>query len=448
MLGRGVAGSAASNPDEVFAGVRHLLTGADIAGANLESPLTTRPHTSRNENVVLASPDSAAILADAGFDVVSLPNNHAADAGPPGILDTIAAVEAVGLRTVGAGADSDAAAAPLEILISGLVVGFLAFDTTGVAPAAGEEPGVAVWDRATGPATVAALRATSDIVVVSIHGGSEYLPTNDPQMADIAEELVAAGADVVWGHGAHVMQPVYPSELDHRAVVATSLGNFIFDQSGPGRTTGAMLEVLAGAAGVVAYRVAVTEHGERRVSFVEWEQPEGDAVWLDGAWWSLVGPHRLDDPGHTTIAAFRHGDLTAAAEGDVTGTGARHVVASFRRPFAETDYARLRPDTQWADRTGRSAHLGVYTMDNLTEVWVAGSVSMPVADLAVCTGSIAVAHDSLDDSTVMATGAWVWNGFGFATAPDLPGRGTAGCADVDGDGRTEPVVVNRAEVAP
>jgi poly-gamma-glutamate synthesis protein (capsule biosynthesis protein) len=448
MLGRGVAGSVASDPDEVFAGVRHLLTGADIAGANLESPLSSRPHVSPNENVILAPPESAAVLAGAGFDLVSLPNNHAADAGLPGILDTIAAVDAVGLRTVGAGADAEAAATPLEISISDLAVGFLAFDATGVAPAAGDGPGVMVWDGATGPAMVAALRATSDIVVVSIHGGSEYLPTNDPVIGDIAEQMVAAGADIVWGHGAHVMQPVYAIELDRRAVVATSLGNFIFDQSGPGRTTGAMLEVLAGAAGVVAYRVAVTEHGDRRVHFVEWEQPEGDAAWFDGSWWSLVGPQRLDDPGHTTVAAFRHGDLSAAAEGNVTGNGTRHVVASFRRPFVETDYARLRPDTQWADRAGRSAHVGVYTMGDLTELWVAGSVAMPVAELAVCPGAIAVAHDSLDDATVTATGAWVWNGFGFATAPDLPGAGTPGCADVDGDGGTEPVILNRTTTSP
>jgi poly-gamma-glutamate synthesis protein (capsule biosynthesis protein) len=448
MLGRGIAATVASDPDELFASVRHLLAAADIAGANLESPLTSRPHSSTNENVVLASPASATVLAGAGFDVVSLPNNHAADAGPLGILDSIAAAEAVGMQTVGAGSDATAAKTPLEVPVGDLVVGFLAFDATGMSEAAGEGPGVMVWDDEVGPSLVAGLRATSDVVVVSIHGGSEYLVTNDPLMRDIAGSVVAAGADVVWGHGAHVMQPVYAVEEARRAVVATSLGNFIFDQSGPGRSTGAILEVLAGAAGVIAYRVAVTEHGDRRVRFVEWQQPVGDAVWLDGGWWTLIGSPRLADPGDVAVEPFRHGDLTAAAEGDVTGSGTRYVVASFRRPFVETDYARLRPDTQWVDDSGRSAHVGVYSRTNLDEVWVAGSVSMPVAGLAVCSGSISVTHDSLDDAAVTASGAWVWNGFGFATAPDLPGAGTPGCADVDLDGRTEPVIVDRVTASP
>ena len=438
----------ASEPDAVFAGVRHLLAGADIAGANLESPLTDRPHTSTNENVLLASPEVAEVLATAGFDVVSLPNNHAGDAGPLGILDTIRATEAAGLRPVGAGADAVAAAAPLEVRVGDLTIGFLAFDATGRGPAAGEGPGVMVWDGEAAPPMVAAVRAAVDLVVVSIHGGSEYLPTNDPLMRAVAAEAVAAGADVVWGHGAHVVQPVYSVEGARGAVVATSLGNFIFDQSGPGRSSGAILEVMAGPSGIVAYRVAVTDHGDRRVRFVEWQQPVGDAVWLDDGWWTLIGLPRLADPSAVAVEPFRHGDLIAAGEGDVTGSGTRYVVASFRRPFVETDYARLRPDTQWADQSGRSAHVGVFSRSTLDEVWVAGAVSMPVAGLAVCSGSISVTHDSLDDATVTASGAWVWNGFGFATAPDLPGPGTPGCADVDLDGRTEPVIIDRVTVSP
>lgn len=444
MLGRGIAALVAADPDAIFSEIRHLLVSADIAGANLESPLTTLPHTGAGKNVILASPDVARVVAGAGFDVVSLANNHAADAGPGGILDTIDATGAAGLRTVGAGEDAAAAGGRLEMRVGDLTVGFVAFDATGAGAAAGNGPGVAVWDDEAGPAAVAAARAANDVVVASVHGGSEYLPTTDPLMRRVAAAAVAAGADVVWGHGAHVMQPVYPVAEGRGAVVATSLGNFIFDQSGPGRSSGAILEVLAGAAGVVAYRVAVTEHGDRRVRFVEWEEPGGDAVWLDGAWWSLVEVPRRAEPTAGSLDEFRHGDLTAVATGDVVGSGTRQVVASFRRPFVETEYNRLVPNTQWADASGRSAHLGVYTAGDLREIWVAGSVLMPIADLEVCAGALAVAHDSLDDGTVTAMGAWTWNGFGFDTAPDLPGAGIAGCADVDRDGRTEPVIVDRA----
>ncbi len=443
MLGRGIAPLASADPDALFAGVRHLLKASDVVAANLESPLTAREASSPEENVLLAEPAAAAVLAAAGFDVLSLPNNHAGDAGPEGILDTISAAEEAGLRTVGAGANAAAAAAPLTIRVADLEVGFLAFDATGAGEPAGEGPGVMTWTANSGPALVAGLREETDVLVVSIHGGTEYLPTNDPLMSRIGAAAVSAGADIVWGHGAHVIQPVYSVGGPRGAVVATSLGNFIFDQSGPGRTSGALLEVLAGAGGVVAYRVALTEHGDRRVRFVEWLEPPGDAVWLDGAWWALIGPTEPVAADIVAIDVFRHGDPTVAARGDVTGGGTRYVVASFRRPFVATDYTRLHPEAQWADSSGRSAHVGVYTADNLDEVWVAGSVLLPIADLAVCSGSIAVAHDSLDDATVSAAGAWTWNGFGFDTAPDLPGAGTPACADVDGDGRTEPVIIDR-----
>jgi hypothetical protein len=76
-------------------------------------------------------------------------------------------------------------------------------------------------------------------------------------------------------------------------------------------------------------------------------------------------------------------------------------------------------------------------------VWVAGSVLLPVADLQVCDGSLAIAHNQLDDAAFVAAGAWTWNGFGFDTAPDIAGAGEPACADIDGDGTTEPMTVGR-----
>jgi hypothetical protein len=226
-------------------------------------------------------------------------------------------------------------------------------------------------------------------------------------------------------------------------VGATSLGNFLFDQSGRDRTTGAMLEVLAGRNGVVAYRVGLAEHADRRVEFVEWLPPDRDAVWLHGSWWNLATEPSRQPLDPVPIDDFPHGDLHAIASGDVTGDGRAEIVASFRRPHKATSLMELRPDVQWADAEGRSAHLGVYDPSDLSEIWVAGTVVMPVANLAVCDGAIATVHNQLDDPGVVAGGAWVWNGFGFDTAPDIPGPGTPACADIDADGLTEPVIINR-----
>lgn len=443
MTGRGVAATIGTDPDAVFADVRHLLNAADIVGANLESPLTALAHVSANENMLEADPATAVDLARAGFDLMSVPNNHSTDAGPEGLIDTIAAVTAAGMVTVGGGADKAAAAEPTVVPIGELAVGFLAFDATGIGLAAANEPGVATWDDIESTAAIQDLRSQVDVLVVSIHGGTEYLRVSDPGMADLAATLGTLGVDVVWGHGAHVVQPVQLLDGSRPTVAATSLGNFLFDQSGRDRTTGAMLEVLADANGVVAYRVGLAEHADRRVRFVEWMPPQGDAGWLHGSWWTLVREPVLTAGTTVQIADFRHGDLVAAAGGDITGDGTPDVVASFRRPHQTTPFMDLHPEVQWADASGRSAHLGVYDPDGLREIWVAGTVLMPIADVAVCDRAIATAHNQLDHQETIAGGAWEWNGFGFDTAPDIPGSGNPGCSDIDGDGATEPVIVDR-----
>ena len=89
MLGRGVARLASASPAAVFAGIAVHLQTADLAVANLESPLTTRPHDpARGPNALEARPAAAKLLAAAGFDALALANNHAGDAGPQTVPDT------------------------------------------------------------------------------------------------------------------------------------------------------------------------------------------------------------------------------------------------------------------------------------------------------------------------------------------------------------------------
>lgn len=438
MVGRGVAGIFDRDPDAVFSGIRHLLAGADVAAANLESPLTARGPLDPLRNDLRGDPSAASVLAAAGFDVLSLANNHVADAGPAGIADARSAIVSAGMAPVGAGATSEDARRPVILEVAGITVGFLAFDATAVEPSSS----VHRWDHGTGTASVQSLAALADVTVVSVHGGSEYLPTTDPFLTGVAEQLVAAGADVVWGHGPHVVQPVtVRTGSAGEAVVATSLGNLLFDQFGEARTTGALLEVLADPDGVIAFRVADVAHPDRRVELVGWKAPLGDAAWLDGSWWTVV--RRLPAVPTTAIRlpAFRHGDLVAAARGEITGDQAAETVAAFRRPSAPTPLSTLLPDHPWIDAHGRSAHVGVYRGEGLEEVWVAGAVLQPVGRLEVCDGSLSVLHTSLDDPAPAGVAAWTWNGFGFDASPVLPFHTGIGCADIDGDGRREPLAI-------
>jgi len=446
MLGRGVA---ALDPTTLFEGVRSVVGTADLAVANLESPLTARPHLAGSgPNALEAPPASAALVAAAGFDAMGVANNHAGDAGPSTVADTVDALAAEGVTPVGAGSTPAEAFRARIVEVDGLRVALLAIDATGVGPrAGGSSAGIAWWDDALVRSAVLEARATADVVAVGVHGGAEYIASTDPGQLRRARLLASWGADVVWGHGPHVIQPVRVIDPDgdgRPTVVATSLGNLLFDQHIPGTRRGALLEVLAGPDGVRALRVGTAEHREGPVTFRGWRPPSGDAVALEGEWWTPareVVPEPIVRP--DDLAGFE-GDVVDAALGDVDGDGRLDVVVAFRRPFRPTEVNVLLPRGSLLDALGRSAHVGLYRPSDLRPRWVAGTLVQPVVSLAPCEGALAVAYSTLDRPAVVATSAWRWGGFGFVPLPELPGPGVPSCADVDDDGALDPIVMGRS----
>jgi hypothetical protein len=379
---------------------------------------------------------------------MSVANNHATDAGRDGLADTLHALDAAGVVGLGAGASIDAAKAPFVHTVEGVTVAFLAFDATHIAlEATATNAGVVGYEVDAAMDAVEGAASKADVVVVSVHGGVEYLMDRDPILSQIGRDLVAAGADVVWGHGPHVAQPVTVIDgvADRRVVVATSLGNLVFDQKQAPTQTGLLLEVLVGSDGVIAHRIGRAEHPDLRPTFVGWDAPIGDAVLLDGEWWSLAGPTELADPLARSLTGFSMGDVTAAAAGDATGDGREDVVVSYRHPFRVNQSNQALPARDWTDASGRSAHLGVFEPYTLRPIWAAGTMLRPVAELAVCDGTVALAFDELDNPSIVATVAWRWWDFGFAVPDELPGPGRPGCADVDRDGMLDPVIVDRQE---
>jgi len=226
------------------------------------------------------------------------------------------------------------------------------------------------------------------------------------------------------------------------SVVASSLGNFLFDQGRADTARGLLLEAVVDRTGVLAYRTGITDNTDGRVHFVEWELPAADAVLWDGEWWNLVRPALLDtDPSALAPPDFPHGDVIDVSYGDLTGDGRDEVVVAYRHPFRANAVNKLYPDHDFTDAAGRSSHLGVFRTADLEPWWGAGTLFTPVGGVVACDGALAVVHTSHDDPSVTATAGWTWRGFGFAVAPSLPGSGEPGCVDVDGDGRTEPVIV-------
>ncbi len=234
MLSRGVAGEIKKNGDDPghpFAKIKNHLNSGDIVFGNLENPVTPGREIMMPERVLRADPGTVTGLQKAGFTVLSLANNHTHDFGTQGLLDTFSYLEQAGLEYAGAGKTENEAFAATYIEAKGYRLAFLAFCDHILLPetclAEADRPGVAYFDRDKMRDAIRKAREKADIVVVSMHAGSEYEPAPDLAQTRFAHLAVDAGADLVLGHHPHVLQRVEEYKGKH---IFYSLGNFIFDQ--------------------------------------------------------------------------------------------------------------------------------------------------------------------------------------------------------------------------
>lgn len=263
MLSRAVAKKMRQHGyDYPFASTTDFIRSADIAFGNLETAITPGPEVLPFEMSFRADPESAAALRDAGFDVLSLANNHTPNFGEEGLLDTLRYLDEVGIVHVGAGKDAVEAGQPMFMSVNGIRFAFLAYNDRDVVPAsyeAGEGAGTAFMRI---PAMVAAVEGAkhfADIVVVSMHSGDEYeIFPNESQTA-FAHAAIDAGAEIVLGHHAHVVQT---SEMYNGKYIFYGLGNFVFDQMWSQETReGLALKVIFTREGVktVSYHPVLIE---------------------------------------------------------------------------------------------------------------------------------------------------------------------------------------------
>jgi poly-gamma-glutamate synthesis protein (capsule biosynthesis protein) len=213
LLGDVMLGRDAHPTPETFAYLKSFLTSADLALANLESPLTDSPAQTSSPYVICAQPENVRYLVNAGFDLLSLANNHRLDCGREGLIETQKTLTDAGLGFIGP--DSE----PVCRSIHGMQLAFLAFDATNR------------FDLDAAVRVVRSARATGAIVIVSIHWGAEYQAGASSDQKQIAGQLADAGAALIWGHHPHVLQPSVWLR-DHKTLVFYSLGNALFDQYG------------------------------------------------------------------------------------------------------------------------------------------------------------------------------------------------------------------------
>lgn len=215
-----------------FAPVAALLASADVRFVNLENQLSEQggeTQHSRHPLVFTGPPIGADVLARAGITVVSLANNHMWDYGKGAFFETLGHLERVGVAYAGAGRTRLQAYAPAVIERHGFRVAVLAVTGIWNQGSLWQHPArefVAAAERHGVAAAVRAARKQPDVdaVVVSYHGGTEYLDTPLPQARAIAAAAIDAGADAFLGHHPHVMQGI---ELRRGRPIFYSLGNFI-----------------------------------------------------------------------------------------------------------------------------------------------------------------------------------------------------------------------------
>jgi poly-gamma-glutamate synthesis protein (capsule biosynthesis protein) len=278
--------AAANGWGPVFADVAERIRSADVAFANLESPVAPDHSLGVRGEVFNAPASLVPGLKNAGFDVLSMANNHSWDQAAAGLEETRQRVLDAGLTPVGVGEDCAAAAEPVitpievdgvEVRIAWLALADLmnriAIEHAAFTGGRLEStpcvfvPGALCTDDlgaiATDPACLpdrdalyfpldaaaqervhAAIRAAAeqaDIVVVSAHWQTEYIREALPPYEPVATGFLEAGAHIVIGHHPHVLQPVVacragrcstdPAELDGppTGAIAYSLGNFASD---------------------------------------------------------------------------------------------------------------------------------------------------------------------------------------------------------------------------
>ncbi|MGH9579200.1 MAG: CapA family protein, partial [Terriglobales bacterium] len=240
-------------------------------------------------------------LKKAGFDVMSLANNHVMDFGLEGRASSAKTLDELGIAHSGAPGDV------ARLTVRGRKVALIAFATY--------PHSYNLLDLDAARAAVTELAANSDIVVVSFHGGAEgaryqhvvqgaemFYGENRGDLRTFTRAMIDAGADLVIGHGPHVMRGL---EIYKGRLIAYSLGNFAtygsFNLSGPNGLT-AILEVKLGCDGAFL---------GGRLHPVKQLKPGGPLLDPEAAVLPLVRQLSEEDFGASAVRISDKGELTA-----------------------------------------------------------------------------------------------------------------------------------------
>jgi poly-gamma-glutamate capsule biosynthesis protein CapA/YwtB (metallophosphatase superfamily) len=231
------ARTGASEMDFVplIAAVQPYVSSADLGLCHLETPLAPPGGPYEGYPLFSVPPQIASALATVGYDACSTASNHTFDQGATGVQRTLDTLDGLGIAHAGSARTPEEAVTPTVLAVAGVKVALLSYTYgfNGIPYPNGESWRADVIDAPTILTDARnAKQAGAEVVVVSMHWGTEYEQTPNAQQLELAPLLAQSkDIDLVIGHHAHVVQPI--EKIDD-TWVAYGLGNLVAAHRTPG----------------------------------------------------------------------------------------------------------------------------------------------------------------------------------------------------------------------
>lgn len=218
----------AHKTDCLFGDILSLIKESDFSVVNLEAPIVLdKPTPIRKSGPNLyASLAAMEVVKDAGFDMLTLANNHFRDQGQSGVCNTISSADSIGLNYVGGGKNLEEARKISYQRIKDKIFAFINVCEQEYSIAEDEYGGSNPYDLINIHKDIVEAKKRADYVILIIHGGIEHYPLPSPRMKREYRFFVELGADVVINHHQHCCSGY---EVYQGKPIFYGLGNFCFD---------------------------------------------------------------------------------------------------------------------------------------------------------------------------------------------------------------------------
>jgi poly-gamma-glutamate synthesis protein (capsule biosynthesis protein) len=227
-IGRNASFVENEDYSSLFNGFEHQIKDVDYAIVNLECPITSSKTPIRKTGpcIKYENTNTFKALKYAGFDLLTLANNHIQDYGSQGVMDTINGAQELGLEIIGAGSNFERAREPLIKDINGVIVGFLNFSENEFCAATAVDAGAYTLDILDNLNQIKQLKLNCEKIILIYHGGREHYQLPTPDQRKRFRFFIEHGVDAIIAHHTHCFSGF---EYYQDKPIVYSLGNFIFD---------------------------------------------------------------------------------------------------------------------------------------------------------------------------------------------------------------------------